>query len=520
MAARRASNLRAMPHTIVLDGSPLSTKQVAQVAGGAPLRLLDCAARRMDDLRGRMLREASRAAPIYGVNTGFGSFAGVRIDDAQLNQLQENIVLSHAAGTDAPMGVDVSRAMTAVCAASLARGHSGARSALVRSLIDHLNAGIVPVIPGVGSVGASGDLAPLAHMAQMLLGRGMVHFRGELAAARFAQVSTGLQSCSLEAKEGLALLNGTHFMSATGALLCEGSDRLLRAATLAAAMAIDGCRCTDAFLDARLHVVRNQHGQQRIASRLRECLEGSTILTSHVENDPRVQDPYAFRCAPQVLGAACDSLDFVRGAIERELGAVTDNPLVFDRADGGADVISGGNFHGMPLAIPLDLLRIALAHIAGISERRVFWALSGHDRHSGVPAHLSPEAGLQSGYMITQYTAAAACNELQVLAHPASVHNVPTCAGIEDYNSMGATGARLALRSLHLAVRVVAIEFLCMAEALECHRPLQSGARVEHAREVIRTAIGPLAKDRSPSPDIEAIAAMIEAGKFDSIAAA
>ncbi|MDA0803874.1 MAG: aromatic amino acid lyase, partial [Planctomycetota bacterium] len=471
----------------------------------------------MDDLRARMLREANRAAPIYGVNTGFGSFAGVRIDDAKLNQLQENIVLSHAAGIDAPVGVEISRAMTAVCAASLARGHSGARAALVQAMVEHLNAGIVPVIPGVGSVGASGDLAPLAHMAQMLLGHGMAHYRGSLTVARVAQLSAGLQSISLQAKEGLALLNGTHFMSATGALLCEGSDRLLRAATLAAAMAIDGCRCTDSFLDARLHVVRNQHGQQHIASRLRECLEGSTILTSHVDDDPRVQDPYAFRCAPQVLGATRDSLDFVRGAIERELGAVTDNPLVFERADGGADVVSGGNFHGMPLAIPMDLLRVALAHIAGISERRVFWALAGHDRHSGVPAHLSPEAGLQSGYMVTQYTAAAACNELQVLAHPASVHNVPTCAGIEDYNSMGATGARFALRSLHLATRVVAIEFLCMAEALEHHRPLQSGTRVEQAREIIRATIGPLAKDRSPSPDIEAIATMIEAGKFDAI---
>lgn len=506
-----------MSHTIVLDGSPLSTKCVTQVAAGDPVTLLDCAARRMDQLRERMLRTARSGRAIYGVNTGFGSFASVRIEESQLHSLQENIVLSHAAGTDEPIGPALSRAMTVVCAASLARGHSGARSEIVRSLLAHLNAGIAPVVPSVGSVGASGDLAPLAHMAQMLLGRGTVHFKGGVTAARFAQVTCGIAPLTLEAKEGLALLNGTHLMAASGAVLVEGADRLLRAAMLATAMAIDGCRCTDSFLDARLHVVRNQHGQQRVAARLRECLEGSSVLPSHAENDPRVQDPYAFRCAPQVLGAVHDSLAVVRGAVERELGAVTDNPLVFERADDSADIISGGNFHGMPLAIPLDLARIALAHIAGIAERRVFWALSGHDRESHLPAHLSPEAGLQSGYMVAQYTAAAACNELQVLAHPASVHNVPTCAGIEDYNSFGATGARLALRSLHLATRVVAIEFLCMSEALEHHRPLQSGARVEKAREIIRSAIGPLAQDRSPSPDIEAIAAMIQAGKFDSI---
>ncbi|MDA1007915.1 MAG: histidine ammonia-lyase [Planctomycetota bacterium] len=505
-----------MSEPIVLDGSPLSTREVMRASAGSRIELAQSAADHMDEMRSRMLVAANRAEPIYGVNTGFGSFAHVRIENDALQALQENIVLSHAAGMDAPLPKDIVRAMMVVCAASLARGHSGARSTVARALIAHVNAGIIPVVPSVGSVGASGDLAPLAHMAQVLLGRGMVDWDGRVTAARFAQKATETDSIVLEAKEGLALLNGTHLMCATGALFLEGADRLIRAAQIATAMAIDGCRATDAFLDGRIHAVRNQHGQQLAAHRIRQCLEGSSILPSHTKNDPRVQDPYSFRCAPQVLGAAMDALTYMRSAFEHELGAVTDNPLVFDR-DGHTDVLSGGNFHGMPLAIPLDTARVALAHVAGISERRTFWALSGQDRVSGIPSHLAANGGLQSGYMVAQYTAAAACNELQVLAHPASVHNISTCAGIEDYNSMGATSARFAMRSLHLAQRVVAIEFLCMAEALKYHEPLLSGTRVQKAREVIRSAIGPLAEDRSPAPDIEAIAMMIETGRFDAI---
>ncbi len=498
--------------TVTLSGNALPIEDLEAVARGPARVSLDAAtARAVDAGRAAMLSRASSGAPIYGVNTGFGSFANVRIDGDRLALMQRNLILSHAAGVGEPLARDVVRAMMCALAASLSRNRSGVRAAVVESIVAHLNADITPVVPSRGSVGASGDLAPLAHVALALIGEGDVTHAGARVRASAAHSKAGIAPLVLEAKEGLALINGTHLMCGTGALCVADSTRIADAAIAAAAMAIDACRASDGPLDARIHEVRRQPGQAAVAARMRELLAGSAIGPSHREGDPRVQDPYALRAAPQVMGAALDTLQWVRGTIERELAAVTDNPLVFAAGD-RADVVSGANFHGMPLAIALDALKIAICHIAGIAERRIYWALSGHDRHSNLPPHLAAEGGVESGLMIVQYSAAACCNELRTLAYPSSVGNIPTCAGIEDYNSMGATSALHALQSVSLARSVVASELLVMAQGLERQRPLRSGAGVERAHAAVRAVAAPLAGDRPPSPDIAAISCLIASG--------
>lgn len=501
---------------IVLDGSALSIPAVTAVARlGATVRLDQVARARVDAARAAVLAQVALGKPIYGINTGFGNFAQVRVDDHKLADLQRNIVRSHAAGVGEPLPAEVVRGAMLLTAASLARGISGVRPAVIDAIIAHLNAGIVPVVPEVGSVGASGDLAPLSHIALALIGEGDVTVSGRTMPAAEAQRMAGIAPLALEMKEGLSLLNGTHVMAATAALALDDTRRLAGAAVAATAMAIDGCRASDSGLDARIHHARCQPGQELVAQRLRALLKGSQVLPSHKEGDPRVQDPYGLRCAPQVLGAALDAVAWAEGVVARELGAVTDNPLVFTL--GGTAIVSGGNFHGMPLAIALDTLKIALCHVAGISERRTYWALSGHDRESRVRPHLAVDAGFDSGLMIAQYTAAACVNELGVLSHPASPGNVPTSAGIEDYNSMGATSARHARRAVELATHVVAIELQTMAEALDCQRPLRSGDGVERAHAIVRGAVPRLTGDRSPAPDIAAIAGLIRSGAFDRL---
>ncbi len=382
-----------------------------------------------------------------------------------------------------------------------------------------LNAGVTPLVPSVGSVGASGDLAPLAHIAVVLIGEGQArvgsHENGRVCPGGEALKGAGITPVVLEAKEGLALINGTHLMAARGALLCHDAEATFGAALAGAALSIDASRGTDAFLDARVHVARNQPGQIHVAGRLAELLKGSQIIPSHQENDPRVQDPYSLRCSPQVLGAAWDCLGYVKQAVEQELGAVTDNPLVFAGGK-GEPVVSAGNFHGMPLAIPLDAMTIALSHIAGISERRTFWMLSALDPEAHLKPYLSPQPGLNSGMMIAQYTAAACCNEIIGLAMPASVANISTSAGIEDYNSFGPRAAAKAARALELVQMVVAIELLCAAQGLEAHRPLKSGAGVEAVHAAIRRVVPPLTADRGLSGDIAAIGAMIRGGQLAS----
>jgi histidine ammonia-lyase len=461
----------------------------------------------------------------YGINTGFGSFARERIPAADLRDLQRNLIRSHAAGVGEALATETVRGMMLLLVGSLCRGHSGVRPVLVSTLVEMLNAGVHPVVPSIGSCGASGDLAPLAHAALVLIGEGEAELGGRVMGGAAAMRKAGIAPVELDAKEGLALINGTHLMAAQGALVLHDFERLFEAALVAAAMSIDACRATDAFLDERVHAVRNQTGQAHVASRLREMLEGSRIIPSHRLNDPRVQDPYSLRCAPQVLGAAHSVYWYALSCVEDELAAVTDNPLVFGSEEGieagrhrgieaGAEVVSAGNFHGMPLAVPLDALAIALCHVAGIAERRVYHMLSGFDEVAGLPPFLSPGPGLHSGLMIAQYTAAACCNELIGLATPASVANLTTSAGMEDYNSWGPRAAAKARRGLELARSVVAIELLCAAEAVEHHRPLRSGDAVERAIAVIRESVPRLRADRPPAPDIAAIAGMIGRGEL------
>jgi histidine ammonia-lyase len=363
-------------------------------------------------------------------------------------------------------------------------------------------------------VGASGDLAPLAHACLPLIGEGEVWMRDARTPAATALATCGVQPIQLEAKEGLALLNGTHLMAARGALAFAALEPVLEAAMGATAMSLDACLASHAPLDARIHDARRQPGQMVVAARLRHLLQGSQVRDSHVENDPRVQDPYALRCAPQVLGAALDQLRMQRAVIEHELGAVTDNPLVVPAAEGGFDVVSGGNFHGMPLAIAMDAAKVALCHVAGVSERRTFWVLGGFDRVNPVKPHLAAEPGLESGLMIAQYAAAACVNELQSLAHPASVGNVGTCGGIEDYNSFGPLAAAQLERGVRLLRDVVAVELMVMAQALESHRPLRSGEGVERLHAAVRRVVKPLAGDRSPAADLAALSAAIGDGSL------
>ncbi len=526
---------------ILLNADALDVQHVVAVARrGSAVRVGPKAIAAMH--RSRRVVEASLTdgQPHYGINTGFGALAKQRISPADLRTLQRNLIRSHSAGVGEPLRPELVRAMMLILAASLCRGLSGVRPIVVQTIIDCLNAGITPVVPSIGSVGASGDLAPLAHIALALIGEGAVFgpLTTESKRARSASEGVardthpsarpripsiaalrkaGIKPLVLEAKEGLALINGTHLMCAEGALLQHDCGRLLAVATTSLAMSIDGCRASHAFLDHRLYAARPHVGPFGASGRLRELLAGSQIVASHIENDPRVQDPYSLRAGPTVLGSAADCVLGLVRAMDAELGAVTDNPLVFGRGSRRApSIVSGANFHGVPLAIPLDTLAIALCHLAGISERRTYLMTGGGaiEPESHLKPFLAPRPGLQSGLMIAQYTAAACVNEMIGLATPASVANLSTCAGMEDYNSFGPRSAAKARRSLELAEHVVAIELLCAAQALEHHRPLRSGKGVERAHAKIREVVPRLEDDRPLTPDIEAIVGLIRAGAF------
>lgn len=506
---------------VVLDAVPLALEAVLGVARGqTKVRVGSGSLRAMHESRAVIEGIRDSVEPHYGINTGFGSLSRKRVSPEDLRDLQRNLVRSHAAGVAEPLPTEVVRAMMAILAGSLARGLSGVRPVVVETIASMLNTGVTPIVPSLGSVGASGDLAPLAHVACALIGEGEVTLGGNRMTAAAAMRSSGIQPLVLEAKEGLALINGTHLMAAQGVLLCGELELLVDAAIAAAAMSIDASRGTDSFLDPRVHEARCQPGQRDVAARVLALLQGSEILPSHAENDPRVQDPYSLRCMAQVIGAAADCFAYVRACVERELGAVTDNPLVFaGSGDGVGDVVSAGNFHGMPLAIPLDAATIGISHIAGISERRTFWMLSAFDAESHLRPYLSPEPGLNSGLMIAQYTAAALCNEIIGLATPASVANIGTSAGIEDYNSFGPRAAAKARRAADLAMHVVAIELICAAQGIEAHRPLKSGRGVERVHRALRRVVPTLEKDRPPAPDIAAVVGLIRGGEIQRVTA-
>jgi histidine ammonia-lyase len=448
------------------------------------------------------------AAPaVYGVNTGFGALAEVRISAAQVAQLQVNLVRSHAAGVGQPLPRDAVRGMMLLRAAVLATGRSGARPLCCERLCDLLNAGVHPVIPTRGSVGASGDLAPLAHLALGMIGEGLAEYRGEIMPAAKALAAAKIPAFVLEAKEGLTLLNGTQHMTSVGGLAIHDADATARVADLAGAMSLEALKGTARAFDERVVAARPHPGQQAVAALLRELLVDSPIAESH-KDCGKVQDPYSLRCMPQVHGASRDVLAFARQVLEREAASSTDNPLVF--VDTG-EMISGGNFHGQPVALALDAAAMAVAELANISERRVEQLVNPH-LSSGLPPFLAPDSGLNSGFMIAQVSAASLVSENKILAHPASVDSIPSSAGREDHVSMGATSA-LKLAQIHDHVRtVLAIELLCAAQGIDLRRPLTTTRPLEAVHAVIRAVVPAMMVDRPIAPDIVAIRKLIDDG--------
>jgi histidine ammonia-lyase len=499
---------------LALDGASLTLDDLETVARGRRGVTLSAAAREAVARSRRVVDEAvQRGAVVYGVNTGFGSFADVVIPGARLQELQLNLVRSHAAGVGPRLDEDQTRALMVLRANCLAKGYSGIRPETLDLLLAMINRRIHPLIPSQGSVGASGDLAPLAHLALAMVGEGLCATELGVVPSAQALAAAGLAPAVLQAKEGLALINGTQLMSAgTGLALLE-AERLVRAADVVAAMTTDALKGTDVAFDPRIHAARPHAGQAASARNLRKLLSGSAIRESH-RDCGKVQDAYSLRCAPQVHGAVRDALAFARRTVEIEINAGTDNPMVF--ADSG-ELLSGGNFHGAPVALAADLLAIASAQMGAISERRIERLVN--PALSGLPAFLAREGGLQSGLMLAHVTAAALASENKVLAHPASVDSIPTSANKEDHVSMGVTAASKAARSIANTGRILAIELLAACQALEFLRPLASSPALEAVHRRVRERVAAWDEDRSPADDIESLAVLLGHGAVAGAAA-
>jgi histidine ammonia-lyase len=495
-----------------LDGQRLTLKQVAAVASGDEQATLSPAARvRVEQSRRVVEKIVAEGRVVYGVNTGFGKLSDVHIESPQLRELQLNLVRSHSCGLGAPLSEAEARSMLLLRANVLARGYSGCRPALIDALIAMLECGVTPVIPEKGSVGASGDLAPLAHLALALIGEGEAFYRGERLPSAEALRRAELEPLQLDVKEGLALLNGTQAMAAVGALALYRAERVARLADVAGAMTLEALRGTPVAFDERIHDARPHPGQIEVATHLRELLRDSEIRQSHLENDPRVQDAYSLRCMPQVHGAVRGALAHAREVVEIETASATDNPLVF--AETG-EVLSGGNFHGAPLALSFDYASIALTDLMSISERRID-RLVNPDANEDLPPFLTVHAGTCSGFMMMQITAAALLSEARVLAHPASIDNVPTDGGKEDHVSMGMTAATKLRSIVEGAEHVTAIELITAAEGLEYRAPLQPGRGVRRAYDIIRSFVSKLTADRALAPDIQRIVEAIRRDDFN-----
>src|SRR5271168_962294 len=444
-------------------------------------------------------RIVRKGEPVYGVNTGFGKLASVRIAEGDLARLQRNIVLSHASGVGEATPAPIVRLMMALKLSGLAQGASGVRLPTVRLLEAFLVKGLTPVVPVQGSVGASGDLAPLAHMAAAMIGVGEVFFEGRRLPAEVALADTGLAPLALGPKEGLALLNGTQFSAAYALAALFEAERLFQSALLSGALSTDAARGSDAPFDPRIHALRGQRGQIETAAALRDLMAGSAIRASHLTNDDRVQDPYCLRCQPQVMGAALDILRQAAATLACEANGVTDNPLIFTEPD---EALSGGNFHAEPVAFAADIIALAVCEIGSLSERRI--AMLVDPALSGLPAFLTPKPGLNSGFMIPQVTAAALVSENKQRAYPASVDSIPTSANQEDHVSMAAHGARRLLDMAKNADAVVAIELLAAAQGCDFHAPLKSSAALEAVRALLRAQVPHLTDDRHFHPDMQA----------------
>jgi histidine ammonia-lyase len=499
---------------IFLSGQPLTLQQIADVAyGREQVALADEARVRVNDARAVVERIVAEGRTVYGVNTGFGKLSDVSIKPAELRDLQLNLVRSHSCGLGRPLSEPEARAMVLLRANVLAAGFSGARPVVIEKLIALLERGVTPVIPEKGSVGASGDLAPLAHLASTVIGEGEAFYKGERMNSALALERAQIEPLQLEVKEGLALLNGTQAMGAVGGLALQRAEKLVRLADVAGAMSLEALRGTPVAFDERIHQARPHVGQLAVAAHLRDLLEDSEIRNSHVTNDPRVQDAYSLRCMPQVHGAVRNALRHARETLEIESGSATDNPLVFSET---GEVLSGGNFHGAPVAMVLDYAAIAVTDLMSISERRID-RLVNPDSNEGLPPFLTPHAGISSGFMMLQVTAVALLNEAKVLAHPASIDNVPTDGGKEDHVSMGMTSATKLRSIVEVAEMTTAIEVLTAAQALDFRAPLKPGRGVKRAYDTVRAHVQRTEADRSMARDIEAIVDLMASGAFDSL---
>jgi histidine ammonia-lyase len=498
-----------------LTGTDLTIDNVIEVARGRREVTLDpAAADRMRASRAVIDRLLEEGATVYGVTTGFGDLANVRIDPADTVALQRNLVRSHAAGVGPALPDEVVRGMLLLRANALAVGLSGVRVETVELLIGMLNKAVHPVVPSRGSLGASGDLAPLAHVALVVMGEGEATVDGAgPGPGATALDHAGLAPLELGAKEGLALLNGTQLMGAIGALAHHDALRIALTADVVGAMSLEAMLGTAASFDEELVAARPHPGQVASARHLRELLEDSEIGASHADSPHKVQDAYSLRCMPQVHGAARDALAELERVLAVEINAATDNPLVLS----SGSVVSGGNFHGEPLALALDYATLAVAELASISERRTARLVDAH--LSGLPAFLTDRPGVQSGLMIAHYTAAALVNELGILSHPASVDTIPTSANQEDHVSMGATSARHLRTAVELAEQVLAIEAICAAQGLDFRAPLTPGAGVARAHEIVRSRVPHLDDDRPPSADIAEATDLVHAGDLLATAA-
>ncbi len=503
---------------IVLGKDHLTVELIAKVARNRePVSICQQAIAAMTHSRkvvDNVLSGGDQAPAVYGVNTGFGALAEVRISSSQIRELQRNLVRSHSVGVGEPLEASAVRAMMLLRAAVLCRGHSGARPIVAESLVAMLNAHAHPRVPARGSVGASGDLAPLAHLALGLIGEGEIEYEGQFIEAQVALKKAGIVPLELEAKEGLTLLNGTQHMTGIGALALFDANAAADVADIAGAMSLDALKGTARAFDERVIAVRAHPGQVDVGQRLRSLLANSEIAASH-EDCGKVQDPYSLRCMPQVHGATRDLLNYATQVIEREANSTTDNPLVFpnDSNSMSGDIISGGNFHGQPVAIALDAAAIAVAELANISERRIE-QLVNPQLSSGLPPFLAPQSGLHSGFMIAQVAAASLVSENKVLCHPASVDSIPSSAGREDHVSMGATSALKLTQIVDQVRTVLAIELMCATVGIDLRAPHLPGAKLRIAHAKIRERVSQMTHDRPLYTDIAAVKDVIFGDTF------
>jgi len=498
---------------MIIEPGHISLADWREIYEGASAELSDGAWEAIDASVAAVARIVAKGAPVYGINTGFGKLASVRIADDDLATLQRNIVLSHAAGTGAPSPTKVVRLMMALKLASFGMGASGVRRETVAMIEAMLAKGLTPVVPSQGSVGASGDLAPLSHMAAAMIGVGAIEVGGKMLPAAEALAQAGLAPLDLGPKEGLALLNGTQFSTANALAGLFRAETVFRSALITGALSTEAAKGSDAPFDARIHALRGHAGQREVGDTLRTLMAGSAIRASHAIDDPRVQDPYCLRCQPQVMGAVLDLLRQAATTLGIEANGVSDNPLIFAGAGPfGDEALSGGNFHAEPVAFAADMIAMALCEIGSISERRI--AMLVDPALSGLPAFLTPRPGLNSGFMIPQVTAAALVSENKQRAYPASVDSIPTSANQEDHVSMAAHGARRLLDMADNVSAVIGIELLAACQGIDFHAPLKSSDALEAAHKHLRAEVPTLEDDRHFHPDMEAATALIRTGSL------